>query len=166
MRVNSNAVHDGTDQFFQWLSVDAVTGAANVIFYDRRGDEDNRKTTVTLARSTDGGSTFTNYAWTREPFVSTRDEFIGDYTGIAALNNKVYGVWTEVVPRKFRRDKNASPQPLPAAYGGEGGRGGVWEREIGKAHLQVRHHEHFVFLSEVAFRPTRILSPAEAGFGS
>jgi hypothetical protein len=110
VRVNSNAVHDGTDQFFQWLSVDAVTGAANVIFYDRRGDEDNRKTTVTLARSTDGGSTFTNYAWTREPFVSTRDEFIGDYTGIAALNNKVYGTWTEVVPPEQPKEKNAIQQ--------------------------------------------------------
>ena len=70
MRVNSNPAHDGTDQFFQWLAVDPATGAANVIFYDRRMDADNRKTTVTLARSTDGGATFTNYAWTRDPFVS------------------------------------------------------------------------------------------------
>ncbi len=86
-----------------------MTGAANVIFYDRRGDEDNRKTTVTLARSTDGGTTFTNYAWTTAPFVSTREEFIGDYTGIAALNNKVYGAWTEVVPPEQPKEKNAPP---------------------------------------------------------
>lgn len=107
VRVNSNPVHDGTDQFFQWLSVDPVSGAANVIFYDRRGDEENRKTTVTLARSTDGGATFTNYAWSTVPFVSTRDEFIGDYTGIAALNNKVYGTWTEVVPQEESKEKTA-----------------------------------------------------------
>ena len=109
VRVNSNPIHDGTDQFFQWLAVDPVTGAANVIFYDRRGDEDNRKTTVTLARSTDGGATFKNYAWTTAPFVTTRDEFIGDYTGIAALNNKVYGAWTEVVPPEQPKEKNAPP---------------------------------------------------------
>jgi hypothetical protein len=62
VRVNSNPAHDGTDQFFQWLAVDPATGTANVIFYDRRLDPDNRKTTVTLARSVDGGRTFTNYA--------------------------------------------------------------------------------------------------------
>jgi hypothetical protein len=109
VRVNSNAAHDGTDQFFQWLAVDPATGAVNVIFYDRRSDPDNRKTAVTLARSTDGGATFTNYAWTRDPFVSTRDEFLGDYIGLAAFNNKVYGVWTEVVPIEIPRDKNAPP---------------------------------------------------------
>jgi hypothetical protein len=109
VRVNSNPAHDGTDQFFQWLAVDPATGAASVIFYDRRGDPDNRKTTVTLARSTDGGATFANYAWTRDPFVSTRDEFLGDYIGVAAFNNKVYGVWTEVVPQEIPKDKNAPP---------------------------------------------------------
>ncbi len=109
VRVNSNALHDGTDQFFQWLAVDPVTGAANVIFYDRRMDPDNLKTTVTLARSTDGGATFTNYAWTRDPFVTTREVFLGDYIGLAALNNKVYGAWAEIVPLEEPKDKNAAP---------------------------------------------------------
>jgi len=98
VRVNSNPPHDGTDQFFQWLAVDPVTGAANVIFYDRRIDPRNQKTSVTLARSTDGGQTFTNYAWTREAFIPRRDNFLGDYIGVAALDNKVYGVWAEVTP--------------------------------------------------------------------
>jgi hypothetical protein len=109
VRVNSNAAHDGTDQFFQWLAVDPATGAANVIFYDRRMDVDNRKVTVTLARSTDGGATFANYAWTREPFVATRDEFLGDYIGVTAFKDKVYGVWSEVVPLEIPKDKNAAP---------------------------------------------------------
>ena len=98
LRVNSNPAHDGTDQFFQWLAVDPVTGAANIIFYDRRLDAKNKKTTVTLARSTDGGHTFTNYAWTTDAFVPTRDDFLGDYIGVAALNNKVYGAWAEIAP--------------------------------------------------------------------
>ena len=71
MRVNSNAAHDGTDQFFQWLAVDPATGAANIIFYDRRLDPKNKNTTLTLARSTDGGRSFANYAWTRDAFVPT-----------------------------------------------------------------------------------------------
>lgn len=94
VRVNSDPIHNGSDQFFQWLSVDPVTGAAYVVFYDRRDDPRNKNTTVVLARSTDGGRNFENYAWTRKPFQS-RDDFIGDYTGLAAFNGRIYGIWAE-----------------------------------------------------------------------
>ena len=97
VRVNSDPDHDGTDQFFQWLAVDPENGSANVILYDRRNDPENIKTKVTLARSDDGGRSFTNYAWTEEPFASHR-QFIGDYLGIAAWAGKVYGIWAEVTP--------------------------------------------------------------------
>jgi hypothetical protein len=92
VRVNSDPVHDGADQFMQWLAVDPLDGSANVIFYDRRGDPENRKATIVLARSTDGGRNFTNYAWDSTPF-DPAEEFIGDYNGIAALGGKVYGAW-------------------------------------------------------------------------
>jgi hypothetical protein len=52
---------------------------------------------VTLARSTDGGASFQNYAWTTEPF-EAGEVFFGDYSGIAALGGRVYGVWTEKPP--------------------------------------------------------------------
>ncbi len=94
VRVNDDAVRNGADQFFQWLAVDPTDGAVNVIFYDRRGDPKNRAQTVTLARSTDGGLNFQNYAWTTEPFVAG-GVFFGDYSGIAAFGGRVYGVWTE-----------------------------------------------------------------------
>jgi hypothetical protein len=94
VRVNSDALHNGLDQFFQWLAVDPSSGAVNVIFYDRRADPRNRTPMIVLARSTDQGRTFTNYAWSETPFDPT-GEFLGDYTGIAALNGRVYGVWTE-----------------------------------------------------------------------
>jgi hypothetical protein len=112
VRVNSNPAHDGTDQFFQWLAVDPATGTANVIFYDRRLAPDNRQTTVTLARSVDAGRSFTNYAWTRDAFVTRREEFIGDYIGIAALNNKAYGVWAEIAGPTAPKDKAEVP-PTP-----------------------------------------------------
>src|SRR4029077_2818862 len=54
MRVNNDPVHDGIDQFFQGIAIDPITGDAYVQFYDRRNDLANRKTWVTLARSTDG----------------------------------------------------------------------------------------------------------------
>jgi hypothetical protein len=94
VRVNNDSVHNGADQFFQWLAVDPTDGAANVIFYDRRGDPQNRTQIVVLARSTDGGRSFQNYSWTTEPF-EAGGVFFGDYSGIAASGGRVYGVWTE-----------------------------------------------------------------------
>ena len=98
MRVNSDAIHNGIDQFFQWLAVDPSTGDVYVQFYDRRDDPANRKTGFTLARSTDGGKTFINYAWAESPFESERPAFLGDYTWLTAYNHKVYGTWTEALP--------------------------------------------------------------------
>jgi hypothetical protein len=97
VRVNTDPIHDGADQFFQWLAVDPVTGDAYVLFYDRRGDRDNQKAIVTLARSADGGHTFENFALTQDAFDPQR-VFIGDYTGLAASNGCVYGIWTEAAP--------------------------------------------------------------------
>jgi hypothetical protein len=92
IKVNDDPVHNGADHFFQWLAVDRVTGAVNVVFYDRRQDPKNKTQIVVLARSTDGGHTFSNYAWTNTPF-SPEGVFMGDYLGLAASNNRVYGAW-------------------------------------------------------------------------
>jgi Neuraminidase (sialidase) len=94
IRVNNDPIHDGVEQFFQWLAVDPVDGSVNVVFYDRRRDPQNRKQIVVLARSTDGGRTFSNYAWTDEPF-EAGGVFFGDYSGLTAYGGRVYGVWTE-----------------------------------------------------------------------
>jgi hypothetical protein len=92
VKVNDDAVHDGADHFFQWLAVDPVSGAVNVVFYDRREDVKNRTQIVVLARSSDGGHTFRNYAWTNAPF-NPEGVFMGDYLGLAASNDRVYGAW-------------------------------------------------------------------------
>ncbi len=94
MRVNDDPVHDGKDQFFQWMAVDPISGEVYVQFYDRREDAANRKTRVTLARSVDGGRTFTNYAWSPTAFEG-QQLFLGDYTWLTAYDRRVYGVWTE-----------------------------------------------------------------------
>lgn len=110
VRVNDDPVHNGAEQFFQWLAVDPLDGAANVLFYDRRGDPENQKQTVTLARSTDGGQTFQNYAWSSEPF-EAEGVFFGDYTGLAALDGRVYGAWMEkpVVPPRIESKPGDKP---------------------------------------------------------
>jgi Neuraminidase (sialidase) len=93
-RVNNDAIHNGAEQFFQWLAVDPTDGTVNLLFYDRRGDPRNRKQIVVLARSSNGGRSFANYAWTDEPF-EAGEVFFGDYTAIAAFGGRVYGAWTE-----------------------------------------------------------------------
>ncbi len=96
VRVNDDPLHDGADQFMQWLAVDQKTGAVNVIFYDRRADSLNDKASVVLARSTDRGRSFSNYLMSDSSF-SPADVFIGDYSGLAAYGGRVYGIWTEQV---------------------------------------------------------------------
>src|SRR5256712_4805244 len=110
VRVNGDSLHNGKDQFFQWLAVDPTDGAANILFYDRRGDPANRKSLIALARSSDGGHSWVNYAWTDSSF-DARNEFIGDYTGIAALRGRVFGIWTEVDSTAA-----AAPNPKPRAH--------------------------------------------------
>jgi hypothetical protein len=115
VRVNSDAVHNGADQFFQWLAVDPSDGSADVVYYDRRGDPQNREQIVVLARSTDGGRSFRNYKWTEQPF-NAAGVFLGDYNGIAALDGRVYGVWTVKPPAPAgsaavgRRLRRGSPE--------------------------------------------------------
>ena len=101
MRVNNDPIHDGAEQFFQWLAVDPIDGSVNVVFYDRRRDPQNRKQIVVLARSSDGGHSFNNYAWTEDSF-EAGGVFFGDYSGLAAYGGRVYGIWTE------------KPAPIPA----------------------------------------------------
>src|SRR5436309_121651 len=85
---------NGADHFFQWMTVDPSDGFIYVTFYDRRGDPRNRAQAVVLARSTDSGQSFQNYSWTEQPF-NAKGAFIGDYNGLAAMNGRVHGIWTE-----------------------------------------------------------------------
>jgi hypothetical protein len=93
VRVNNDLLHNGRDQFFQWLAVDPIDGSVNVIFCDRRTDPGNRAYYMVLARSTDSGKTFQNWVWSTKPS-DPSDVFMGDYMGIAAGGSKVYGIWT------------------------------------------------------------------------
>ena len=90
VRVNDDPLHNGADQFFQWMAIDPKSGAVNVVFYDRRPD--NRMTAVTLGRSTDGGKTFRNYTFDADTFQAEGD-FLGDYLALTAFADKVFAAW-------------------------------------------------------------------------
>ena len=114
VRVNNDPLHNGHDQFFQWMSVDPMDGSENVIFCDRRADPGNRSYYMTLARSTDGGQTFQNYAWSTQPS-DPKDLFMGDYMGISAYGGKVYGIWARTAtPEEQAAASEKSAEPAKA----------------------------------------------------
>ena len=119
VRVNSDALHNGRDQFFQWLAVDPVDGSENVIFCDRRADPDNRSYYLTLARSTDGGKTFQNYVWSTQPS-DPKDIFMGDYMGIAAYGGKVWGIWARTATAEEQAASGEGPTAAKAAESSDG----------------------------------------------
>jgi hypothetical protein len=76
-----------------WLTVDQSNGDVYVLFYDRR-NHNNDSTDVYLARSIDGGITFTNYKISETPFLPISTFFFGDYVNISAVNGMVRPIWT------------------------------------------------------------------------
>lgn len=92
LRVNDDAKRNGADQFLCWMAVDPLDGSLNLVFYDRSGLQDGQ-TGLTLARSVDGGSTFTQFRIDVLPFKCNEDVFIGDYIGLDAQGGRVVAVF-------------------------------------------------------------------------
>ncbi len=90
IRVNNDI--PGKHQFFSWMTIDQSTGFIYVVFYDRRNYLNN-KTDVYLARSVDGGNTFSNELISSSGFTPNPNIFFGDYTNISAVNNIVRPIW-------------------------------------------------------------------------
>jgi hypothetical protein len=97
----SKAMPAGGDQFNQWLAIDPSDGSVDVAYYDT-GTHGVAATRYTLARSTNGGSTYKATAIANAPTdesccapsVNLGDQY-GDYEGLAALNGIVRPVWTD-----------------------------------------------------------------------
>jgi hypothetical protein len=90
VRVNDDL--PGKQQFFNWMAIDQTNGYLYFVFYDRRNYDDNN-TDVYMARSTDGGVTFTNFLVSESPFLPNSNVFFGDYTNITAHNNVIRPIW-------------------------------------------------------------------------
>jgi hypothetical protein len=119
VRVNNDT--GAHQQFFSWMTVDQSDGAVYVVFYDRRNSAGN-VTDVVLAKSIDGGVTFTNTIVSDSAFVPRSGVFFGDYTNVAAMNGIAYpvwmrldsatsalSVWTAIVGRSARITMQTSP---------------------------------------------------------
>ena len=94
-RVNNDPA--GKEQFFSWMCVDQSTGYIYFVFYDRRNyNYPDLSTDVYMARSTDGGETFTNFIVSSSPFIPNSGVFFGDYTNVSAVNGHVRPIWTRL----------------------------------------------------------------------
>lgn len=89
-RVNDDV--SSSHQFFNFITIDQVTGKIYVIFYDRR-NYTNTNTDVYLAISEDGAETFLNYKISETPFIPFSTVFFGHYIGVCANNDKVFTTW-------------------------------------------------------------------------
>jgi hypothetical protein len=89
-RVNDDP--PGRHQFLSSMTIDQSTGFLYFVFYDRRNYTD-LNTDVYLAVSRDGGETFRNFKISEDPFIPNPSIFFGDYTSIAAFNNRVRPMW-------------------------------------------------------------------------
>jgi len=85
VRVNDDIT--ATQQFFPWMTIDQSNGYVYAVFYDRRATA-GTATEVWVARSTDGGTTFTNFPVSQSAFTPTSSIFFGDYTNIAAADGR------------------------------------------------------------------------------
>ena len=89
IRVNDDPIFNGKAQFFTWMAVDPVDGSVNIAYYDRRNSNDTT-TEIYLARSLDGGQTFTNHKLSKiKPFQCNKEVFFGDYLNVDAFGGRV-----------------------------------------------------------------------------
>lgn len=91
IRVNNDGI--GKHQFLTWMDIDQSNGHIYIVFYDRRNHEDDY-TDVYMARSIDGGESFTNMLLSDSAFLAVDTMEFGDYINIAANNGIVRPVWT------------------------------------------------------------------------
>jgi hypothetical protein len=116
VRVNQDAGNGDADQFQPWLAV-TPSGQVNVSFFDRRNDPANYYIDTWLARSEDGGRTFTDSRVSQrmwDPAVnaptSTSGKFIGDYQGLVADDEVAIPFWNDTQLANLpESDKEFSP---------------------------------------------------------
>jgi len=115
-RINNDPVGNGRAQYWPWITV-ADNGEIDILFYDTR----NSIIEAYLARSTDGGETFTNELVSTEPSPTNTpnsDVRFGDYIGIDAYGgNIVVPVWTDERAGGFDMDiYSAGITQLPVEF--------------------------------------------------
>lgn len=102
VRVNQDPLNNGKLQFYNAVAVDD-SGGVNVIYYSNTNTAADSAETI-VARSTDGGSTFTEVVLSDHRFRpkaivlgGIAGGYAGDYIGITAKGDKIHGIWMDDV---------------------------------------------------------------------
>ncbi|MBC7865072.1 MAG: T9SS type A sorting domain-containing protein [Bacteroidia bacterium] len=93
-RVNDDA--PGKQNFMTWMNYDKTNGNLYFVFYDRRNFSSGQQTDLYMARSTDGGNSFTNFKINQNSFTPSSSIFFGDYISISVHNNVVRPIWMQM----------------------------------------------------------------------
>ncbi|NNF41697.1 MAG: exo-alpha-sialidase [Phycisphaerales bacterium] len=100
-----NAAEPSGDQFFTWIEVD-TSGRVHLVYFDSRHTSQmdgvtNGMFDAYYAVSQDGGDTFTEHRLTPDSWnsaddgIAGSDQFIGDYLGLSAADDRVYPVYID-----------------------------------------------------------------------
>lgn len=98
IRVNQDELNNGKIQYFPGIDIDK-TGAINIIFYDDRNTTSD-SAGVFLARSNDGGDTWTEYELSDHnfkpvPIGGLGQGYQGDNIDITSTSTKLWPVWMD-----------------------------------------------------------------------
>ena len=96
-RVNNDPVSNGKVQYWPSIAISEL-GEIVILFYDTRNTPNNNIIEAYIARSTDGGATFTNELVSTEPSttnIPNQDVRFGDYINIDFVGGNIVPVWTD-----------------------------------------------------------------------
>jgi hypothetical protein len=97
VRVNNDSLGNGKIQYWPWVAVND-SGNVAVLFMDSRNTSNNTIIEAYIARSTDGGVTFTNELLSSQPSptaIPGSNVRFGDYICVDYLGDRVVPVWTD-----------------------------------------------------------------------
>jgi hypothetical protein len=115
VRVNNDPLHNGKLQYWPWIAVDEQ-GEMAIVYYDTRNTVDNTVFEAYLARSSDGGQSFSNQLLSSAPSPANTpnsDVRFGDYIGIDFWNSHIVPVWTDERAGGFNMDIYTAVISLP-----------------------------------------------------
>jgi hypothetical protein len=95
--VNNDPIGNGKVQYWPSIAISEL-GEIVILFYDSRNTSNNNIIEAYIARSTDGGSTFTNELVSTQPSptnIPNGDVRFGDYINIDFFGGNIVPVWTD-----------------------------------------------------------------------